>query len=246
MKLTDKTKKWLEDEIASEGCAYSASNIEGLKTIFKNIQTTITHYQDMKNAQIKDVIDPRFIILDDSGNPITSDYSGIDNGITLKNGGTVYYDKTTGNQYIVWNEQTIPNSKNGSWKKSITVKAKDDYIGGNNVATNISPDSKISTGYGDAVLPQPKVNVKAELKVKDKEVTIYKGDSLPDTDTVLNEMFDLAGNTNKYNISADSFTIKWYSNPECTTEVTNLTADGDATYYLKVSYNAGEPSTESN
>lgn len=246
LKLTDKTKKWLEDKIASEGCAYSASNIEGLKTIFKNIQTTITHYQDMKNAQIKDVIDPRFIILDDSGNPITSDYSGIDNGITLKNGGTVYYDKTTGNQYIVWNEQTIPNSKNGSWKKSITVKAKDDYIGGNNVATNISPDSKISTGYGDAVLPQPKVNVKAELKVKDKEVTIYKGDSLPDTDTVLNEMFDLAGNTNKYNISADSFTIKWYSNPECTTEVTNLTADGDATYYLKVSYNAGEPSTESN
>lgn len=70
MKLTDKTKKWLEDEIASEGCAYSASNIEGLKTIFKNIQTTITHYQDMKNAQIKDVIDPRFIILDDSGNQL--------------------------------------------------------------------------------------------------------------------------------------------------------------------------------
>ncbi len=245
LKLTDKTKKWLEDEIASEGCAYSASNIEGLKTIFKNIQTTITHYQDMKNAQIKDVIDPRFIILDDSGNPITSDYPGIDNGITLKNGGTVYYDKTTGNQYIVWNEQTIPNSKNGSWNKSITVKAKDDYIGGNNVATNISPDSKISTGYGDAVLPQPKVNVKAELTVRDKEVTIYKGDNLPDKSTVLNEMFDLAGNTSKYNISPDSFTIKWYSNPECTTEVTDLTADVNATYYLKVSYNAGKPSIES-
>lgn len=245
LKLTDDTKQWLEGKIASEGCAYSASNIEGLKTIFKNIQTTITHYQDMKNAQIKDVIDSRFIILDDSGKPITSDYPGIDNGIMLTNGGTVYYDKTTGNQYIVWNEQTIPNSKNGSWKKSIIVKAKDDYIGGNNVATNISPDSKISTGYGDAVLPQPKVNVKAELKVRDKEVTIYKGDSLPDTSTVLNEMFDLAGNTNKYNISPDSFTIKWYSNPECTTEITDLTADVDATYYLKVSYNAGEPSTES-
>ena len=246
LKLTDKTKKWLEDEIASEGCAYSASNIEGLKTIFKNIQTTITHYQDMKNAQIKDVIDPRFIIPDDSGNPITSDYSGIDNGITLKNGGTVYYDKTTGNQYIVWNEQTIPNSKNGSWKKSITVKAKDDYIGGNNVATNISPDSKISTGYGDAVLPQPKVNVKAELKVKNKEVTIYKGDSLPDTNTVLKEMFDLEGNTSKYNVPESSFTTKWYSNPECTTEVTNLTADTNTTYYLKVSYNAGESTPKSN
>lgn len=246
LKLNDDTKEWLEDNIASKGCAYPASSVDELKTIFKNIQTTITHDQDMKNAQIKDVIDPRFVILDDSGNPITSNYSGIDKGITLKNGGTVYYDKTTGNQYIVWNEQTIPNSKNGSWNKSITVKAKDDYIGGNDVPTNISPDSMIHTGYGDAVLPQPKVNVKAELKVKNKEVTIYKGDSLPDTNTVLKEMFDLEGNTSKYNVPASSFTTKWYSNPECTAEVTDLTADTDTTYYLKVSYNAGAPSTESN
>lgn len=246
LKLNDNTKKWLEDNIASKGCAYPASSVDELKTIFKNIQTTITHDQDMKNAQIKDVIDPRFVILDDSGNPITSNYSGIDKGITLKNGGTVYYDKTTGNQYIVWNEQTIPNSKNGKWEKSITVKAKDDYIGGNDVPTNISPDSMIHTGYGDAVLPQPKVNVKAELKVKNKEVTIYKGDSLPATNTVLKEMFDLEGNTSKYNVPESSFTTKWYSNPECTTEVTSLTADTDTTYYLKVSYNAGAPSTESN
>ena len=246
LKLNDDTEDWLKDNIASKGCAYPASSVDELKTIFKNIQTTITHDQDMKNAQIKDVIDPRFVILDDSGKPITSDYSGIDKGITLKNGGTVYYDKTTGYQYIVWNEQTIPNSKNGSWNKSITVKAKDDYIGGNDVPTNISPDSMIHTGYGDAVLPQPKVNVKAKLKVKDKAVTIYKGDNLPDTSTVLNEMFDLAGNTSKYSVPESSFTTKWYSNPECTTEVTNLTADTDTTYYLKVSYNAGVPSAESN
>lgn len=246
LKLNDDTEDWLKDNIASKGCAYPASSVDELKTIFKNIQTTITHDQDMKNAQIKDVIDPRFVILDDSGNPITSNYSGIDKGITLKNGGTVYYDKTTGNQYIVWNEQTIPNSKNGNWKKSITVKAKDDYIGGNDVPTNISPDSMIHTGYGDAVLPQPKVNVKAELKVKNKEVTIYKGDSLPDTNTVLKEMFDLEENTSKYNVPEGSFTTKWYSNPECTTEVTNLTADTNTTYYLKVSYNAGESTTESN
>ncbi|NUN85876.1 SpaA isopeptide-forming pilin-related protein [Coprococcus comes] len=242
LKLNDNTKKWLEDNIASKGCAYPASSVDELKTIFKNIQTTITHDQDMKNAQIKDVIDPRFVILDDSGNPITSNYSGIDKGITLKNGGTVYYDKTTGNQYIVWNEQTIPNSKNGKWKKPITVKAKDDYIGGNDVPTNISPDSMIHTGYGDAVLPQPKVNVKAELKVKNKEVTIYKGDSLPDTNTVLKEMFDLEGNTSKYNVPESSFTTEWYSDPECTTKVTDLTADTETTYYLKVSYDAGVPS----
>lgn len=242
LKLNEDTKEWLEDNIASKGCAYPASSVDELKTIFKNIQTTITHDQDMKNAQIKDVIDPRFVILDDSGNPITSNYSGIDKGITLTNGGTVYYDKTTGNQYIVWNEQTIPNSKNGNWKKSITVKAKDDYIGGNDVPTNISPDSMIHTGYGDAVLPQPKVNVKAELKFKNKEVTIYKGDSLPDTNTVLKEMFDLEGNTSKYNVPESNFTTEWYSDPECTTKVTDLTADTETTYYLKVSYDAGVPS----
>ena len=79
-----------------------------------------------------------------------------------------------------------------------------------------------------------------------RSVTIYKGDSLPDTNTVLKEMFDLEGNTSKYNVPESSFTTKWYSNPECTTEVTNLTADTNTTYYLKVSYNAGESTPKSN
>lgn len=256
--LTSKAKGWLDGTqkieyngknisgIASTGCAYTAENIEQLKDVLKKIQETTTQNLAIKKAEIKDVIDPKFVILDDSGTPITSEYPGIENGIKLANGGTVYYDKDTKHQYIVWTEQTIKSSKDGGWKASVTVKAKDDYIGGNNVPTNISPDSKIHTGYGDAVLPQPKVNVKAELEVQNKEVTIYKGDSLPDTNTVLKEMFDLEGNTSKYNVPKSSFTTKWYSNPECTTEVTNLTADTDTTYYLKVSYNAGVPSTKSN
>lgn len=256
--LTSKAKGWLDGTqeieyngknisgIASTGCAYTAENIEQLKDVLKKIQETTTQNLAIKKAEIKDVIDPRFVILDGSGTPITSEYPGIENGIKLANGGTVYYDKDTKHQYIVWTEQTIKSSKDGGWKASVTVKAKDDYIGGNDVPTNISPDSKIHTGYGDAVLPQPKVNVKAKLKVKDKAVTIYKGDNLPDTSTVLNEMFDLAGNTSKYSVPASSFTTKWYSNPECTAEVTDLTADTDTTYYLKVSYNAGAPSTKSN
>lgn len=252
--LTSKAKGWLDGTqeieyngknisgIASTGCAYTAENIEQLKDVLKKIQETTTQNLAIKKAEIKDVIDPRFVILDDSGTPITSEYPGIENGIKLANGGTVYYDKDTKHQYIVWTEQTIKSSKDGGWKASVTVKAKDDYIGGNDVPTNISPDSMIHTGYGDAVLPQPKVNVKAELKVKDKAVTIYKGDSLPNTDTVLNEMFDLAGNTSKYNVPESSFTTEWYSDPECTTKVTDLTADTETTYYLKVSYDAGVPS----
>ena len=256
--LTPKAKGWLDGTqeieyngknisgIASTGCAYTAENIEQLKDVLKKIQETTTQNLAIKKAEIKDVIDPRFVILDDSGTPITSEYPGIENGIKLANGGTVYYDKDTKHQYIVWTEQTIKSSKDGGWKASVTVKAKDDYIGGNDVPTNISPDSMIHTGYGDAVLPQPKVNVKAELKVKDKAVTIYKGDSLPNTDTVLNEMFDLAGNTSKYNVPESSFTTEWYSDPECTTKVTDLTADTETTYYLGVPSDGSTANTGGN
>lgn len=232
--------------IASPGCAKVADDAASLGEIFKEIENTITNDIDIVGAIVTDVIDSRFVIVKDNGETIKNE--DLKNGtiIKLKNGGVVSLDEN-GNQVVTWTDQTIPNKKKGEWSNTITVKAKDDYIGGNNVPTNVTPDSKITTGYGEVVLPQPKVNVKAKLKVRDKEVTIYKGDKLPDTNTVLNEMFDLAGNTKKYNISADSFTIKWYSDPKCTpeTEVKDLTANTDATYYLKVSYDAGAPSDES-
>lgn len=230
--------------IASPGCAKVADDAASLGEIFKEIENTITNDIDIVGATVTDVIDPRFVIVKDDGTAIKNEDLKAGKPITLTNGGVVSLDDK-GNQVVTWTDQTIPNKKRGTWDKTITVKAKEDYIGGNNVPTNVTPDSKITTGYGEVVLPQPKVNVKSELTVKDKAVTIYKGDRLPNTDTVLNEMFDLTGNTSKYNVSKNSFTAKWYSNPECTTEVSNLTADEDATYYLKVSYDAGEPTTES-
>lgn len=65
------------------------------------------------------------------------------------------------------------DKKNGTWEQTVTVKAREEYIGGNHVPTNIAPDSSISTGYGDATLPQPKVNVKAELTLSNAEQTIF-------------------------------------------------------------------------
>ena len=139
--LTSTAKGWLDGSqpiwdgnknisgIASKDCALTAESIDELKEIFKRIQETITNNLDIKSAQIKDVIDPRFEILDDEGQPITKDYPGIKDGIKLKNGGTVFYDSETGYQYIVWNEQTIPNAEKGKWNKTITVRAKDTYIG---------------------------------------------------------------------------------------------------------------------
>lgn len=255
--LNDRSKTFLEGGtynykkypgIASSGCAKVADDAASLGEIFKEIENTITNDIDIVGATVTDVIDSRFVIVKEDGTPNGTPIKNedLENGktITLNNGGVVSLDEN-GNQVVTWTDQTIPNKKRDEWNNTITVKAKGDYIGGNNVPTNVTPDSKITTGYGEVVLPQPKVNVKAELTVKDKAVTIYKGDRLPDKDTVLNEMFDLTGNTSKYNVSKNSFTAKWYSNPECTTEVSNLTADENATYYLKVSYDAGKPTIES-
>lgn len=255
--LNDKSKTFLAGGtyngtkypgIASTGCAKVADDAASLGEIFKEIENTITNDIDIVGATVTDVIDPRFVIVKDDGTPNGTPIKNedLENGktITLNNGGVVSLDEN-GNQVVTWTDQTIPNKKRDEWNNTITVKAKGDYIGGNNVPTNVTPDSKITTGYGEIVLPQPKVNVKAELEVKNKEVTIYKGDSLPDTNTVLKEMFDLERNTSKYNIPANSFTTKWYSDPECKNEVENLTADKNTTYYLKVSYDAGVPSAES-
>lgn len=262
--LTDKTKGWLDGTrqiwyknknisgIASKGCALTAESIDDLKEIFKKIQETITNNLDIKSAQIKDVIDPRFVILDDSGQPITKDYTGIKDGITLKNGGTVYYDSVTGYQYIVWNEQTIPNAEKGEWNKTITVKAQETFIGGNNVTTNISPDSKISTGYGDAILPQPPVNVKAELQVGNNEVTIYKGDKIPANKELLKDLFNVDDVLAEFEgVTADDFILEWYTDSNCTEEskitkenLEDMIPESDISFYLKVTFDAGAPSDD--
>lgn len=269
--LNDKTKTFLAGGeyggktypgIASPGCAMVADDASKLAEIFKTIQSTITQNCDINNAKVVDVIDPRFVILDDAGNQITEKYLEDKNvaSVTLANGGTVYYEN--GKQYIRWTEQTIKHKEGNTqgWHKKISVQAKDDYIGGNNVPTNISPDSKIITSYGELTLPQPKVNVKAELTLKDKEITIYKGDSVPPAKTVLGEMVDkYTDSVNKYRVSEDQFKAKWYTadalkdNKENFNDTTATTSDvvgtaviNDTTYYLKVTYYAGKPTAESN
>ena len=266
--LNDKTKTFLAGGeygvttypgIASPGCAMVADDASKLAEIFKTIQSTITQNCDINDATVVDVIDSRFVILDDAGNQITEKYLEEKNvaSVTLKNGGTVYYEN--GKQYIRWTEQTIKHKKGDTqgWSKTISVQAKDDYIGGNNVPTNISPDSKIITSYGELTLPQPKVNVKAELTLKDKEITIYKGDSVPSAKTVLEEMVDkYTDNVNKYDVSENQFDAKWYTadalkenfndKTATTSKVVGTAVINDTTYYLKVTYDAGKPTAESN
>lgn len=271
--LSEKGQKFLAGDknnstnypgIASEGCAFNATNAEELAKIFEKIQHTVTEDTAIQNATVTDVIDPRFVILDKEGNAITADQLKDGKTVQVKDG-TVYLD-AKGNQCIKWERQRIPNKKENKagdacWSRSIKVKAKDDYIGGNNVPTNVSPDSKISTGYGDAILPQPTVNVKADLTVDNLEKVIFLGDPTPTADLPDSMLSSILQKSKNYvynettkelepvRVTRDDLTCSWakdetFGNDELT-DLESMAGDHpteDPTrYYLKVTYNAGEP-----
>lgn len=252
--------EWMKGLATDEQHAFNVSDASGLGSIFKTIQDTITHNIEIKNATITDVIDPRFVIINDNNNTIITN-EDLAEPITLKNGGVVSLNEN-GYQVVTWNEQTIPNKAEGKqWSNTITVRAKDEYIGGNNVPTNVAPDSKITTGYGNAILPQPKVNVKSDLVVNNNETTIFYGDTVPTTKDVINALFNTSepqgyvtqlDGTKKLvtytkgadgeTINSDEFELKWYEDEKCTKEIleekmAQVKPEPESkTYYLKVTY----------
>ena len=266
--------EWMKGLATDEKHAFSVSNSSELGNIFKKINETITQNINIENAIITDVIDPRFVVVDDDNNVITKErlQKAEKQEIKLKNGGVVSLD-AKGNQVVTWSEQTIKHSSsNGNsitpgWSNTITVKAKDEYIGGNNIPTNISPDSKITTGYGEAILPQPKVNVKADLLVNNTERTIFLGENTPYSDELLKVLFDkdnpqgyvdVDGKLKPYTMGSDGeafkpedFSIQWYSDTGCENPLSDpiQTDQPNSTkeYYLKVTYNEiGKASEKSN
>lgn len=254
--------EWMKGLATDKKHAFNVSDASGLGSIFKTIQETITHNIAITNATITDVIDPRFVIINDTNNTIiTNEDLAEGKTITLKNGGVVSLNEN-GYQVVTWNKQTIPNKAEGKqWSNTITVRAKDEYIGGNNVPTNVAPDSKITTGYGNAILPQPKVNVKSDLVVNNNKKTIFYGDTVPTTKDVINTLFNTSepqgyvtqlDGTKKLvtytkgadgeTINSDEFELKWYEDEKCTKEIleekmAQVKPEPESkTYYLKVTY----------
>ena len=233
--------------IASPNCAFTANDATKLGEIFRDIQNTITQDIAITGATVKDIIDSRFDLLKDDGTLYTQD--DLNNGVKV-NGGTV--SLVDGCYKIEWTDQTIPNKKkNGEWNKTVKVKAKDSFVGGNNVTTNVSPGSKISTGYGDVELPQPTVNVKVNLVVKDKDVWIYKGDTVPTDEAILNQLFNESETSySKGTISAadakDHITLQWKDGTQTNISKENMatTPDDDTEYYLEVTYDPKTTSTD--
>lgn len=239
---------------SSAECAKEAYDAAGLSELFRTFEQTIFNDIDITNATITDTIDPRFDLLDDKGNIITE--KSLTNGtLTLENGGVV--SLVHGNWQVQWKNVTIPNkNKKEPWTKSLNIKAKDTYIGGNDVTTNVKDGSNITFGNEKIYLQQPKVNVNAKIFINDKEITIYKGDPIPTNGKILDELFKASdvtsyekGEVGKADIG--NIQLKWYKDPECTEPVATDT-DGNPVYdlsqlkyYLKVTYDAGAPSKQS-
>lgn len=248
---------------SSSDCAKTADDAASLTQIFQSISSTINKNVDITGATITDVIDKRFEIVD-RGNVITE--TNFEAGkYTLENGGIVT-KRNDGTYQVQWTDQTIKHTTDDTngWSRTITVKAKDSFIGGNNIPTNVSPDSKISVGDLKKVLDQPTVNVKVNLLIQNKEITIYKGDTtVPTVAAIQNAMFDTSGTTSyeQGTISANDaqgrITYQWYKIDALgkrvdieEEDVTNVieTAPADTTeYYLEVIYKPAEkPSNDSN
>lgn len=269
--LTEERSKWLEG-IATPGMAYDTSTMEGLEGIFQSISSGVSDSVDIIGADIRDVIDPRFDLLDDKGEVITADRIEAmkklgKSGVELVNGGIVDIDED-GNLYVVWKDQTITHASGNShgWSKSITVKAKDEFIGGNNVETNVANGSEIIVpGIPDPLpLDQPTVNVKVDTQIGNLEDTIFWGDKVPEIGDKLSQMFDVENVTGSYAqntkdkkytigrdgtpLKAEDFTLTWSKNTDFAKTVTmeqilEEMPEVQTAYYLKAQYNKNEAAT---
>ena len=230
--LTDETRVWLAGLSSGTGYSFNADNTQQINQAFAFVSQTIEDTLPISGAVVRDYIDPRFEL-------VTSETD------IAAMGGEIKTDETTGQTYIEWNNAVI--GKKGTdgtpgWNKTIRVKAKDAYIGGNDVVTN-GPKSGITVGTDDRKFNQPTVNVKVDFNVNNGEKTIFKGDKPGDyiDEAKLNEVTKLKSTTGTEYTMLDDVTIttKWFKDAGCTeeiskTEILNTPLTRETVYYAKV------------
>lgn len=233
--LNKETATWLKEKVASAGCAFTAETAEELNKIFQKIQSTITQSRSLTGVQVTDVIDARFELTDAETRRLRADGAQVN----------VNEDGTT---TITWLDQEVKPKENGAsgWQKTIHIVAKESYLGGNNVTTNVNPDSFLSFGGTQLELPQPTVNVKIDYQITDTADTIFLGENLEnyaDDAAVRMKNADSAG--------LSQVNLTFYTDKNCKEEITqeNLKKERpeqDTTYYAKAFLPVEEATDASN
>lgn len=158
-KLEPQLKQW-----AFEGKYYTASNYNDLKNAFNKLFSGFV--TSIKDVTVVDTIDERF-------------YIPVDEVDRLQEQNII----VQGNK-IIWNISELSYVKdilNGQ-KLSINIKAKEDFLGGNFIPTNVTTESYVylNKNLNDKKnLDNPVVNVKTKtLSLTDKSETYYLGEEI--------------------------------------------------------------------
>ena len=152
---------------ASGGHWFEASNGPGIVAALESIIETIINEASLK-GNITDTIDPVFYPVAKDGTPLAAgDMINLDGekissipsdgkyGVITKSG------ETFG---VSWSNQVVGYSGNGSstWEGKFYVKAKEDFLGGNSINTNVGTDDKF---------------VPTKYVIDGKDYNLYSGDA---------------------------------------------------------------------
>ncbi|MCR4998964.1 MAG: VWA domain-containing protein [Lachnospiraceae bacterium] len=183
--LRDNAKDWLENTIATKpDYALTADTQERLTEIFGQLSTQIMQSQDIAGATITDVLDPRFELTKEGRKAL------IDDGATISEDGMT----------ITWTGQTIPYDY--AWTKTIAIKAKDAFLGGNLIPTNAA-GSGITVNNEYIEFPHPTVNVKLlDLEGTPWSETVFLGENIY-SDSFTQDLIDHISGLNLKNLTFD-------------------------------------------
>ncbi len=153
--------------LATSVSHYYNANSSGLGNVFNTIFANIVN--GLAGAVITDVVNERFTLTEASKS-------------ALQGSGAVITTDDAGRDVITWTNQTIPasGSEASGWSQSFVVKARDNYVGGNDVPTN-SAGSKIThPGYPSfsRVFSNPYVDVPLRYDLAAKDAYLYIGDAV--------------------------------------------------------------------
>jgi len=184
---------------------------------------------------IVDKIDSRFEITQQSINAITA------------SGGVVTTEN--GIQQVTWTNQTISGATpTPLWNKSIIVKAKNTYMGGNDVTTNAAGSGVYPDGQTGSLISfgQPTVNVKVLFTLSNITDTIFLGETLEDYFTTTKQLavttpvlVSGASQVTITEIQDITMTTLWYADENYTVPLTVdqiklMKPEEEITYYAKV------------
>ena len=176
----------------------SLSDVTGLAKALEDIKTEIT--TTGSSGTVVDDVDPRFELIDDNGTPLADGASYSGGTVSLANGA----------YSIKWDGQIIGDGSDGFpvWTKTINVKAKSDFRGGNKIPTN-GPESGVTIGDKKVKFPQPTVNVKSlDVSMNSGEKTLFKGEMI-DTPSYIKELTEKDLKWNKQNDGSYSIAVPY-------------------------------------